>query len=402
MNRDENTSKKYSRFLILLFFLLISLIIHLLVFGIALKYSFKKHAKSVLVSIAEHLAPREKRKFQIKKEAKRRIKLKQENVDTRPAKLVAPRSNFGWVMFDTREAKQPTQLEIPTTKQGDVGKAKLFAATEKKLATPVPAKKPDVGKKATAVSAIEAGKKHAVDEKSEKSSKPRTVVAKAVELKEPALVDEVKQEAVPEKPAPKPEAVISRQVAPALTKEEEKAMILRSVLREGAPGRDNPKSEDRREVATLVWGVQRKDKKDDKNIINLTRGYIEKLQGESGTDLIDRDGDPNKKPNFEELKYLSYESKISWCLQSSWKQNFYGDQRLARYEGKAMIEFTLDEKGYLKDLKLLQSTGINDLDKAILKSVEFASPFPPLPKHFATKHYTVFRNINVYTPRFGM
>jgi len=51
--------------------------------------------------------------------------------DSRPAKMVAPKSNFGWVMFDDNYEK-PKKLGIPTTKTGDVMEVKLSNATETK------------------------------------------------------------------------------------------------------------------------------------------------------------------------------------------------------------------------------------------------------------------------------
>jgi TonB family protein len=133
----------------------------------------------------------------------------------------------------------------------------------------------------------------------------------------------------------------------------------------------------------------------------LMKGFVEKIHGPEGQDSLDRDGDPNKKPSFEELKYLSYETKINWCLQSSWKQNFAYRPMASPHEGKAVIEFTLDEHGQVTQSKILQSTGYQDLDMIIIKNLQFASPFPPLPKHFGTKNYTTGRVIHVYTDRLG-
>lgn len=138
-----------------------------------------------------------------------------------------------------------------------------------------------------------------------------------------------------------------------------------------------------------------------RNIIALTKGFVENLKDE-GEDDIERDGDPNKRPSFEEMKYISYESNINWCLQAAWKQNFAYNPTIQVHEGKAVIEFTLNEKGYVTKSELLQSTGYRDLDAVIMKNLQFANPFPPLPKHFGVKNYTTGRIIHVFCNRFGM
>lgn len=141
--------------------------------------------------------------------------------------------------------------------------------------------------------------------------------------------------------------------------------------------------------------------KDKRNIIALTKGFVENLKDE-GEDDIERDGDPNKRPSFEEMKYISYESNINWCLQAAWKQNFAYNPTIQAHEGKAVIEFTLNEKGYVTHSELLQSTGYRDLDSVIMKNLQFANPFPPVPKHFGVKNYTTGRIIHVFCNKFGM
>jgi TonB family protein len=135
-----------------------------------------------------------------------------------------------------------------------------------------------------------------------------------------------------------------------------------------------------------------------RNIIALTKGFIEKHHGENGTDLIDRDGDPHKRPSFEELKYLSYEANINWSLQAAWKQNF-SHSMMKRYPSRmeAVIEFTLDKQGNIIKSELLHSTGYREIDTMIMKNTNLASPFPPLPHHFETPTYTTGRVIHVYS-----
>jgi TonB family protein len=490
MKPDENEKKGYSRTLILVFLLLLSLLLHLLIFGTFLKFGFQRRAKALFASVSQYLTPTEQKQVQKKIEqqhaafkkifqkaapgAKQTFPLfKKENLqDTRPAKLVAPKSNFGWVLFDNEPQKPPEKLEIPTTKQDEVGVSQLPAATEikpqikpeKESVQTTLRQAPDYAKASTGrhgerikIKTDEKStslEKPKATQKSNLVSRPQTNLPIPVrpEAAHPELVEGVEgsieraqakpeaqpitlgvslteeaatlekrieeierlqkkiesyaklktpgKEATPLEAAP--QETQPQETPRELTEEEEKALILRSVLRKDLQETKNSEADGTGPRTGFVWGARSNEKKDGRNIINLTKGYVEKLRGENGTDLIDRDGDPNKKPNFEELKYISYESKINWCLQSSWKQNFAHNKALHFNEGKAIIEFTLDEKGYITNSKMLQPTGSNELDNAILKNLEFASPFPPLPKHFGTKTYTTGRIITVYAHQFGM
>lgn len=137
-----------------------------------------------------------------------------------------------------------------------------------------------------------------------------------------------------------------------------------------------------------------------KNIIALTRGYVEKVTGEHGTDAIDRDGDPTKQPSLEEIKFLAYEAKINWSLQNAWQNNFRNHRWQALLEGDAVVEFAIDVHGRVQNSTLLQSTGHQTLDDMIMKTISFASPFPPFPSSFGDDLYTTGRRIMVRASTF--
>ena len=141
-------------------------------------------------------------------------------------------------------------------------------------------------------------------------------------------------------------------------------------------------------------------KKKKRNIIAMTRGFIENIK-HKGNDWLERKGDDNKRPSFEELKYLSYEQRINWQLQSSWKRHFARGANAKLLQGKAIIDFTLDAHGNIIKLQLLQSSGHKELDDVILESTKRAAPFPPLPKHFNSPTYSTGRIIHVQARTFG-
>lgn len=433
MKTGDKERIKYQRALILILLIIISFLLHIIIFETFLKCSFRTHAHRFIKNISSYLNPSEQKALDeqsiqkhaaikrilesTKKSHDQKKTLLKKLLNSRPAKLVAPKSNFGWVIFDTQQ--QPKTLEIPHTKQGEVGMAKSTHATETKpqikINTTTTDKTIEQDAQATKKPTFTPTRENNV---ANADSKIDIKVEKKVELAEPTQtkpIENIKQkiEAIETlqnkiatysenqtQPQQQKTTLPPPQEEHEMTKEEEKNMILNSMLR-----KDITKSTDQdrqnQPNTEFVWGVGN-NKKCDKNLIKLTKGYIEKLRGESGTDQIDRDGDPNKRPSFEELKYISYESKINWCLQASWKDNFAHSQVLHFNEGKAVIEFTIDEKGKLLSTKMLQSSGYHEVDSAIMKNFEFASPFPPLPKHFGTKAYTTGRIITVYAQKFGL
>ena len=350
--------------------------------------------------------------------------------DSRPAKMVAPKSNFGWVMFDDNYEK-PKKLEIPTTKTDNVMKVKLPNATEtkpKKLEpkTEHPKVEDNIELGNTAKKQKNAKIKQEIKQK-QLPDKNKTQVKKE-ELKRLAdtvIIDEpikkelniadkqilvTKKQIEPveqvntqeqaiqvddriKKIREMQEAVAEFQKGPR-TKEQEKEGLLGSILKKDKKAAAS--INEQAKATDFAWGASSLKSKQSQNIIALTKGYIEKTSGENGTDLIDRDGDPNKIPSFEEMKYISYEAKLNWCCQATWKQNssFY-NLPVAQRDYQAVIEFSIDGKGNLLNLEILESSGCKEVDSAIVKNLKATAPFPPLPKHFGKDIYTTGRVITV-------
>ncbi|CAD7777473.1 MAG: hypothetical protein KIIPBIDF_01891 [Candidatus Methanoperedenaceae archaeon GB50] len=58
-------------------------------------------------------------------------------------------------------------------------------------------------------------------------------------------------------------------------------------------------------------------------------------------------------------------------------------------EGKVVLEFTLNIKGELVSLKIKRSSGYAILDKAAIKAVKNATPFPPLPQEICSRQILI-------------
>lgn len=112
----------------------------------------------------------------------------------------------------------------------------------------------------------------------------------------------------------------------------------------------------------------------------LAQGFLDTLD-QGGQDWFSRKGDPKKRPDFEELKYLSYTQKIAWYLQQAWHAQ---PPTITRAVPNAVlyVHLIINKEGELVNLIVLQNSGVDEFDTAILQGIRTAGPFPPLPEHF--------------------
>ena len=79
----------------------------------------------------------------------------------------------------------------------------------------------------------------------------------------------------------------------------------------------------------------------------------------------------------QELKYVSYLSKIKSKIEPKW--NYPEKARSIGLQGKLALCFSIVRDGHLDRLELLNSSGHPLLDKEALKAVRGAAPYYPLP-----------------------
>lgn len=371
--------------------LILSLLLHIIGGFLFLEHGFTTGALKLWNSLTQKLDSEERKKVQLTRIQRQEKIIKslknlmgKDDTDI-PAQLRAKKSNFGWVMFDEPVQQQSHSQEIPTTMDGPVAEADVSKATEAEetIKNSVTQENKWIpGSDLRNFSQPQDDKKE--NRKSIEQDTPAKILANTQETVPPVSLkaNTLDQNTPPCHPGLDPGSIQQTSV-------EQRIAKINAIEAQLA--------------SQHVRGANSQHEKPKRNVIALTKGFIEKIHGEEGDDLIDRDGDPNKRPSFEELKYITYESKLSWCLQASWKQNF--ERNTAPYslpDGDAYIEFTIDEHGKLKEHNLLQSSGNTQLDKLLMKSMEFASPFPPIPKHFNMTSYTTGRRIHVYAHRYNL
>lgn len=390
----------------LLIFILLSLFIHLTWYYSILNVGFRKR---FVAPIQAFFDPAKKKNRQELLAALQSLKHHKNSLNL-PAKLRAPHSNFGWVLFDEppqakKQLAQAAPIGIPTTMDGDVGVAQQKHATEEEPGKE-PEKKPEPIPETTQEAQPEQSQQETITETQQKQEQQQ----EAPQAEKPQA-----SETSPTKPTTSLETEQSQQqasIADRITHIKELQERLESFQSGHMPCRKTPQATSvtpPKQIADRfiggpdgirIRGAQSEQPQPKRNIIALTKGFVEKLIGEEGTDLVDRDGDPTKL-SVEEQRRLTYEAKINWCLQAAWKQNFCKHAPITPLDGNVVVEFTLDEHGKITQSTLLQSSGKPHLDTMVMKLITLASPYPPLPKLFGTKTHTTGRIIQVYTNRFN-
>lgn len=82
--------------------------------------------------------------------------------------------------------------------------------------------------------------------------------------------------------------------------------------------------------------------------------------------------------NTTEYKYISYFTKLKERIYQVWQ--YPRESRIRREQGNTRIVFTLRKDGYLENVKILRSSGFENLDREVLRTIRVASPYNPFPE----------------------
>ncbi|MBU1007718.1 TonB family protein [Candidatus Dependentiae bacterium] len=132
--------------------------------------------------------------------------------------------------------------------------------------------------------------------------------------------------------------------------------------------------------------VEQKEKKsqekipEKKSLLSLTKCF---LDHEKGNSAMCRSG-ADRKPTFEELKYICYEKQVQDSIAATWKMMYAGAHVESR--GETRFTFLVNEDGQAEQIMLYRSSGNNQFDSMVLESVR-QTTFPPIPKHFGVTKY---------------
>ena len=113
---------------------------------------------------------------------------------------------------------------------------------------------------------------------------------------------------------------------------------------------------------------------------DLMNGFLDSMN-KGGTDWLEREGDESIRPDFQEMKYLSYINKIAWYMQNEWKKRDLNIQIPPSKHVTLKVVLYIAKNGTLNNLRVIQSSGYEKLDAFLIKGMQNASPYPPVPGH---------------------
>ena len=89
-------------------------------------------------------------------------------------------------------------------------------------------------------------------------------------------------------------------------------------------------------------------------------------------------------------RYISYARVIKEELMRHWEYPLQAKENLI--EGQVLVLFTLNRKGHLKNIQILNPSSYGVLDKETLRAIRTAAPFPPFPGSVGVKRLNIKAN----------
>ena len=122
--------------------------------------------------------------------------------------------------------------------------------------------------------------------------------------------------------------------------------------------------------------------------VELIRPPVDPSQTEGGGNTnLAKANPPSQKPQEDseetisldtsDKRYASYAGIIKGRIMAHWQYPSAARENLL--EGKLLLLFSLNRKGALLDLRILESSGSTLLDREAMRAVRSAAPYPPFP-----------------------
>lgn len=110
---------------------------------------------------------------------------------------------------------------------------------------------------------------------------------------------------------------------------------------------------------------------------DLAHGFLQTLD-HGGNDFLKRDGDPNKRPDFKELKYLTYVQRLVWHMQNEWRIQ-QANITLPNEDLSVTVAIVLNRDGSIRDVQLVRKSAYQAYDTYLIKGIYTANPYPSVP-----------------------
>ena len=101
--------------------------------------------------------------------------------------------------------------------------------------------------------------------------------------------------------------------------------------------------------------------------------------------------------NTTEYKYISYFTKLKERIYQVWK--YPRESQIRREQGNLRIVFTLRKDGYLESVRIIESSGFENLDREVLRTIRVASPYNPFPESWKEEKIKIPATFDYKLPR---
>ena len=101
--------------------------------------------------------------------------------------------------------------------------------------------------------------------------------------------------------------------------------------------------------------------------------------------------------NTTEYKYISYFTKLKERIYQVWK--YPKESQIRREQGNLRIVFTLRKDGYLESVRIIESSGFENLDREVLRTIRVASPYNPFPESWEEEKLKIPATFDYKLPR---
>ncbi len=91
--------------------------------------------------------------------------------------------------------------------------------------------------------------------------------------------------------------------------------------------------------------------------------------------------------NTREYRYIGYFTSLRKAIELVW--NYPSEAARRGLHGAVLLKFIILENGRVSKVQVMESSGHNILDDAIVNAIHAASPFAPLPKGFKKEHLVI-------------
>jgi len=88
-----------------------------------------------------------------------------------------------------------------------------------------------------------------------------------------------------------------------------------------------------------------------------------------------------------EPRFASYLSTVKRKIDTVW--DYPAAAQKARLDGSLALQFSILRTGIIRQVRLIRSSGIDELDDEAVRAISVSSPFPPLPQHLKLSRLNV-------------